>query len=151
LSGDSGNDVLTIVAGAGQLDGGDGADTLTGNASFDALHGGAGTDWLFSGGGADTLNGGDGADFIDAGPGGDIVFYEKTGDRDDIRGFTAGANAGDLIWLLGFGTAFDTFAEVLAAATDDGLHTTINFGGGDVIVLRGVLVSQLAADDFIFG
>jgi hypothetical protein len=53
--------------------------------------------------------------------------------------------------LVGFGAAFDSFAEVLAAATDDGVHTTINFGGGDVIVLRGVLVSQLAADDFTFG
>jgi hypothetical protein len=79
-----------------------------------------------------------------------MIVFNLGGDTDTIRDFTAGAGVGDVILLIGFGTALDTFAEVLAAATDDGVHTTINFGGGDVIVLRGVLVSQLAADDFTF-
>ena len=42
-----------------------------------------------------------------------------------------GAASDDVIALSGFGTAFDTFAEVQAAASDDGSgNTIIDFLGG---------------------
>lgn len=60
-----------------------------------------------------------------------------------------GTNFGDDI-EGGFGAAFDGFAEVMAAASDNGVNTTIVFGGGDIIVLRNVLLADLDADDFTF-
>jgi len=68
-----------------------------------------------------------------------------------LRDFVAGASSGDVIQLMGFGAAFDTFAEVIAASTDDGTDTTIDFGGGDVIIVENILVGGFAADDFVFG
>ena len=52
--------------------------------------------------------------------------------------------------LIAFGAAFDTFAEVIAAASGNGTHTTIDFGGGDSIKLLNVVVADLHEDDFIF-
>ncbi len=49
------------------------------------------------------------------------------------------------------GPSFDTFAEVIAAASDDGTDTTIDFGGGDSIVLLNVVVADMHANDFVFG
>ncbi|NWG90940.1 MAG: hypothetical protein HXY21_00320 [Parvularculaceae bacterium] len=151
------------VSGGGQRDrafGGSGADALNGDGGNDTLQGGADADVLVGDAGFDVLEGGDGADTLDGGDlndvifgnaGSDVIVFAKTGDVDTMRDFSAGSAAGDVIRLVGFGAAFDTFGEVLAAASDDGVDTTINFGGGDMVILRGVLVSQLAANDFAFG
>ncbi|NWG93198.1 MAG: hypothetical protein HXY21_11950 [Parvularculaceae bacterium] len=151
VDGGTGRDRAFGGSGDDDISGGGGNDTLQGGNDADALAGGAGFDILEGGAGDDTLNGGDLNDVIFGNAGNDLIVFQKFGDADTIRDFSAGAGVGDIIRLVGFGAAFDSFAEVLAAATDDGVHTTINFGGGDVIVLRGVLVSQLAADDFTFG
>ncbi len=142
IFGGSGADSLIGGGGNDTLQGGNDNDTLLGGAAFDVLEGGAGND---------TLDGGDFNDVIFGNSGNDTIIFQKTGDVDTIRDFTAGAGVADVIRLIGFGAAFNTFAEVLAAATDNGLHTTIDFGGGDMLVLRNVLVSQLNADDFTFG
>ena len=55
-----------------------------------------------------------------------------------------------MIALIGFGAAFDTFAEVLAATTNVRGDAVINFGGGDTLTLIGVTKAQLVADDFLF-
>ncbi len=167
--GDSGDDTIDsgtgndVVDGGGQKDriftgsgfdsliGGGGNDTLQGGNDNDTMLGGAAFDVLEGGDGNDSLAGGDSNDVIFGGVGNDTIVFNLGDDTDTIRDFTAGAGVGDVIRLVGFGAAFNTFAEILAAATDNGVHTTINFGGGDVLVLRGVLVSQLAADDFTFG
>ncbi len=151
VDGGTGRDRAFGGSGADSLVGGGGNDTLQGGNDADALLGGNGFDILEGGAGDDTLNGGDSNDVIFGQAGNDMIVFQKTGDVDTLRDFTAGAGVGDVIRLIGFGTAFDSFAEVLAAATDDGVNTTINFGAGDVLILRGVLVSQLNADDFIFG
>jgi Ca2+-binding RTX toxin-like protein len=151
IDGGTGRDKVFGGSGIDSIIGGGGNDTLQGGNDADALAGGAGFDILEGGAGDDTLDGGDLNDVIFGNAGNDMIVFRKFGDTDTIRDFTAGAGVGDVVRLVGFGAAFDSFAEVLAAATDDGVHTTITFGGGDVIVLRGVLVSQLAADDFTFG
>ncbi len=167
--GDAGDDVIDAGTGDDTVDGGtqkdrifsgSGADSLAGGGGNDILQGGNDADTLLGGAAFDVLEGGDGDDSLAGGDSNDVIFgnagndtilFNLGDDVDTIRDFTEGAGLGDVIRLVGFGAAFDSFAEVLAAATDDGLHTTINLGGGDVLILRGVLVSQLAADDFTFG
>jgi Ca2+-binding RTX toxin-like protein len=150
---DGGTQKDRIFTGSGfdSLIGGGGNDTLQGGNDDDTLLGGAAFDVLEGGDGNDSLEGGDFNDFIFGNAGDDTIVFNLGDDIDTLRDFTAGAGVGDVIRLVGFGAAFDTFAEVLAAATDDGLHTTIDLGGGDSLILRNVLVGDLAADDFAFG
>lgn len=151
VDGATGRDRALGGFGADNLIGGGGNDTLQGNNDEDRLRGGKGFDVLEGGEGNDTLHGGDLGDVIFGQGGNDRILFALGDDTDTLRDFTAGVGAGDVIRLIGFGAAFDSFAEVLAAATDDGIDTTINFGGGDVIVLRNVVKTDLAADDFLFG
>ncbi len=98
------------------------------------------------------MSGGLGDDTV-IGNGGNDVFIFASGDGNDtFETFTEGAGVGDVIQLSGFGAAFDTFAEVMAAATDDGFgNTVIDFGGGDTITLTGITSANLHDDDFVFG
>ena len=159
LLGGANNDELIGGNGEDALLGGNGDDTLYGNFDNDLLQGEAGNDFLSGAANNDILEGGDGDDFIAGGAqndfltggSGDDEYYFAIGDNiDTLTDFTAGAGSEDVIQLAGFGVAYDTFAEVMAAATDDGIDTTINFGGGDIIVLQGVTVAQLHQDDFSF-
>ena len=133
ISGDASNDILS---------GDGGYDTLVGGNGFDALSGGADDDFLYGGAANDALTGG---------AGNDTFYYARTGAADTIFDFAAGVGVGDVVEIFGYGTKVDSFAEVLARATDNGADTTINFGRGDVLILKDVLVSQLASDDFVFG
>ncbi|WDI30837.1 calcium-binding protein [Hyphococcus flavus] len=178
LMGGSGRDVLAAGVKNDVLDGEGGNDELYGGANNDLLMGGDGDDTMFGAKGVDTLEGGDGNDivsgaadndFIDGGEGDDLIFggvqndlltgglgndtflYNAGNDIDVITDFVAGAGTEDVIELNNFGTDFDTFAEVMAAATDDGTDTTINFGSGNLIILYNVLVADLHQDDFVFG
>ncbi len=167
LNGEGGNDTLFGGAGLDTLSGGDGADQLFGNVDNDELYGDAGNDTLNGGGGDDLLNGGadndvllgdvgndtliggTGDDEINGG-GGDDRFEYAMGDGDDlINGFNAGEASDDVIFISGFGAAFDEFADILANASDDGTDTTIILGAGS-ITLNGVLVADLHQDDFLF-
>ncbi|MFZ5619124.1 MAG: M10 family metallopeptidase C-terminal domain-containing protein [Pseudomonadota bacterium] len=151
VDGGSGRDSLFGGSGFDSINGGGGNDTLSGGDDDDAAQGGAGYDVLLGGNGDDVLDGGDLNDIIFGDAGNDTIVFAPGGDADTLRDFTAGAASEDVIRLVGFGAAFDTFAEVIGAASDNGVNTTIDFGGGDVLVIRSVTVSQLSADDFIFG
>lgn len=169
IFGDAGDDVIDAgtgndtVDGGGQrdsvfggsgfdsVDGGAGNDTLTGGADGDTLLGGAGFDILQGDAGDDVLNGGASNDVIFGNAGNDTIIFEIGGGTDTLRDFTAGAASEDVINLVGFGAAFDSFGEIIAAATQTGNHVTIDFGGGDVLIIRNTLVSALHADDFTFG
>ncbi len=70
----TGNELLNT------LTGGSGADQLSGLAGNDILNGGDGADLLFGGDGNDTLNGGSGADFMAGGLGNDIFVVDDAGD-----------------------------------------------------------------------
>ncbi|WDI32474.1 hypothetical protein PUV54_04605 [Hyphococcus flavus] len=178
LSGGSSRDVLAAGVKNDILDGEGGNDELYGGANNDLLIGGDGNDTMFGAKGVDTVQGGDGNDivsgaadndFLDGGEGDDLLFggvqndritggsgndtflYNAGNDIDLITDFAAGMGTEDVIELNNFGTDFDTFAEVMAAATDDGTDTTINFGNGDLIILQNVLATNLHEDDFAFG
>jgi Ca2+-binding RTX toxin-like protein len=151
LIGGAGEDSLTGGDGNDTLEGGNRDDTLKGQNDNDLLDGGNGNDELFGGGGDDTLDGGNGDDTLNGNAGNDIFIFEIGDDADVINGFKAGAGTDDVIDLSAMGVAFDTFAEVQAAATDDGFgNTVIDFGGGDTITLTGVATADLHQDDFVF-
>ncbi|MGE0180708.1 MAG: beta strand repeat-containing protein [Parvularculaceae bacterium] len=115
---------------------------VVGSSFNDGIVGSNNADVIFSGLGDDALYGK---------LGNDTFGFVKGYDKDTIYDWSGGAGASDVIRLIGFGAAFDTFAEVMAAATQVGAHTVIDFGGGDQIVLVNTLKTSLAADDFIFG
>jgi Ca2+-binding RTX toxin-like protein len=109
-----------------------GADTIKGYDMWaDTFVGGAGNDTLTGLGGNDTF-----------------VFAAGFG-KDTITDFSAGTGATDVMRLL-LGTSFDTFAEVMAAATQVSTNTVITISALDTITLTGITKTLLVADDFAF-
>ena len=151
LIGSNFNDKLVGDGSGNHLDGGNGNDRLWASGGNDTLLGGANNDLLKGQRGNDVMNGGAGRDTLDGALGDDIFQFGPGGGDDLFQSFTAGAATDDIIELLGFGAAFDTFAEVIAAATQVGADTVIDFGGGDMITLENVTLASLDADDFLFG
>jgi len=120
--------------------------TGSGNDSIDA---GSEDDTIDAGAGNDTLNGRAGDDVLTGGAGNDEFVFNDSEGSDRITDFTAGAGDGDLIDLRAV-VALTDFATVQANATDDGTDTTIDFQNGENLILSGVLVADLAEDDFRF-
>ena len=108
---------------------------LTGNAIGNYLLGGAGNDVLNGKAGNDVLFGEAGADTF--------VFEHGTG-GDVIGDFQAGTDKIDLSAM-----GFTSFGQVQAAMGQNGADSFINLGGGDLVVLNGVAMTSLHADDFI--
>ena len=126
-------------------------DSLAGDNAANRIDGNAGDDIIQGLDGADTLIGDRGDDLLIGGAGDDTFLYFAGDGADVITDFEAGAGTDDAIRLFNLGPAFDTFAEVLAATTDNGMgNTVIDFGGGDTITLQGVAIAQLHQDDFVF-
>lgn len=114
------------------VSGGDGDDRLYGGAQSDTLLGGFGEDWLIGAGGDDVLTGGTGRDrfYIGVGSGHDV-----------ITDFAAGAN-GDIIYAVGY--------SAYSAIEQRGADVLVTFAPGDTILLRGVQLSAITADNFRF-
>jgi len=156
----NGRDTLLGGAGIDTLGGGSGGDLLNGNAGADfilasngndRLLGGDDNDTMLGGGGRDTLTGGAGDDRLVGGSQNDRFNFTPGSGADLIVDFAAGAGPGDVIGLIGWGAAFNDFADVLAAASQVGNNVVINLGGGDSITLQGTTIASLNADDFAFG
>lgn len=114
---------------------------LIGNAAANTLNGGAGNDTITGGGGNDTPTGGAGNDTF--------VFTDLFG-KDVITDFAAGSGATHDLLHLNLGTAFDTYAELVATATQVGADTVFTIDANDTITLSHVLKSALTVDDFTF-
>ncbi len=95
--------------------------------------------------------GGAGNDTLSGGAGNDRFEFSAGFGADRITDFTEGAGAGDVIRLIGLGAGFDSFAEVIAAATQSGGDVVFNFGGGATITVVGATIAGFATDDFSFG
>ncbi|WP_439632457.1 hypothetical protein, partial [Shinella sp.] len=67
-----------------------------------------------------------------------------------IDGFTEGAVAGDVVDISAYGIG-GTLNDAIVAGliSDDGTDTTINLGGGNSIILLGVLAANLVDDNII--
>jgi len=138
--------------------GSDYADKITGSGGKNVLQGGDGNDVLKGLGGNDTLEGGDGDDKLDGGNGNDtliggagfdrFIFSGKFG-NDVITDFqTAGIK--EKIDLSGV-NAIKSFADLMNNHISDiGGHAVINDGLGNTIDLYGVMVDDLAKNDFLF-
>jgi Ca2+-binding RTX toxin-like protein len=168
MIGTSFSDTLRGDAGSNFIDGGAGDDTMLSYSPYDTLTpysslgdvilGGTGNDLLFSGTGNDYLDGGAdndtievgaGTDTVITGTGNDIVFFSPNCGTDTVTDFTGGPGVVDVLKLYGFGTAFDTAAEVKAAASQHGLDTWIVLPG-TTIILQNFTATNLANDDFVF-
>jgi Ca2+-binding RTX toxin-like protein len=127
-AGDALGDILSTFE---NINGSSFNDTLVGDANANALNGGIGNDVLTGGLGNDSFN-----------------FYSNFG-LDTVTDFAAGLGIGDVL-QLSWGAAFDTYAELIAAATQVGANTIITFDAADTITLTNVLKTALVADDFVF-
>lgn len=133
--GGSGGDVITGYIGDDLIYGGTGGDRLIGGSDNDKLWGQKGGDKLLGGNGADRLDGGAGDDTLTGGKKADRFVFSEGGDNDKINDFRNGSDRlllNDNLW-----NGDMTKAEVVEEfATKSGGKITMDFGGGDVLVLR---------------
>ena len=86
-----------------------------------------------------------------AAAGDDTFTYDTTiGGADLIYDFRAGTLGDELIIIEGFDPNFDSFAEVMAVATQVGANVRFNFGSGNFLTLVNLDISRLEASDFAF-
>lgn len=156
LRGGQGDDKLLGNRGNDTLEGDTGADDLRGGAGDDVLQGGAENDFLFGENGEDTLHGGTGNDVMTGGFGAGVldgradVFVfasaaQGSGGADRIKDFEDGLDSLD---LTAFG--FATFSEIGDLASDTASGMQIDFGGGDTLLLEGVLKADFDGSDVSF-
>lgn len=145
--GGSGGDMVSGYIGKDLLYGGKGADTLIGGTEDDKLWGQSGGDILRAGGGADRVDGGAGDDDMTGGGGADRFVFGNGGDRDRVMDFRAGNDR--LVLKDNLWNGDMSAAEVVEEfASKGGGKITMDFGGGDVLVLRDY--TKLGSlDDFI--
>lgn len=118
--------------------------------SVENIVGSALNDYLRGDAGASRIEGGAGNDDIGGGGGWDTFVFRPGFGADTLQDFDEGTGLSDVIAILGFGTAFDTFAEVQAMMSASGSNTLINFGSGNTILVIGAPNGTLVADDFVF-
>ncbi len=93
-----------------------------------------------------------GNDTYTGGLGNDVFVFRASSGADTVTDFSASAlSNNDTVQLLGFGAAFDTFSEVIAATSQVGAHTMIDLGAGQTLTLQNVNLASLTSGDFIFG
>ena len=79
------------------------------------------------------------------GRGADTFFFDTTtSGQDTILDFTSGTDA----ILLDDNASFDSFAEIIAAGTQESLDTVFDFGGGNVLILENTVLTELTEADF---
>ncbi|WP_282607709.1 spondin domain-containing protein [Pelagibius sp. Alg239-R121] len=142
VEGGDGNDVIDGGRGDDDINGGAGNDVLEGGRGDDNINGGAGNDFICAGTGDDIINGGTGNDRLEGGSGADIFVFETGTEDDTVLDFETGRDELD---LTAFG--FASFADVQAAAEDDGDDVVIDLGNGDSVTLVGVSEAELSQDD----
>ena len=139
---------VTLV-GITSINGGFGNDIISGSAASDSINGGAGNDTLTGNAGADTIRGGGGIDASTPGTGNDII-AAGLGDSGThtVVGFDANPTGGqDVVDVRSMGVTVANFATAVVR-TQVGADTRITIGAM-VILLRGVNVTTVTAQDFI--
>ena len=114
-----------------------------GNALDNTLTGTASNNWLLGGAGNDRIIGGIGDDVLFGEAGSDTFVFAVGSGADVIGDFTRGQ---DRIDVSAYGYSF---AQLQAAFVQDGNVGAINLGGGNLLILHNVTMSQLTASDFI--
>ena len=118
-------------------------DHITGGSTSDNLHGRGGDDYIHGGSsGNDSLFGQGGVD--------SFGYDTGTGRRDIINDFEAGALNNEVVYILGGDPNFDSFAEIMAVATDVGGNVVFDFGGGNRLTFIGLQAADFDIGDFDF-
>jgi Ca2+-binding RTX toxin-like protein len=123
------------------------AQDLWGNELNNAITGSMGSDKLNGWSGNDRLDGGAGHDVLTGGVGADTFVFGQAGGKDTILDFNR--VAGDKIELK-LGTAFDSWAEIIAAASQSGYDTVISVDAQTCLTLKNISKASLVASDFVF-
>lgn len=126
-------------------------DRLVAGSTASRLEGRGGADNISGLGGNDTLVGGADADTLSGGAGNDTFEFAGGFGADRVADFVEGASVADVIRLVGLGAAFDSFAEVIAVATQSAGDVVFNFGGGNTITVLSATVAGFDPNDFSFG
>ena len=118
-------------------------DSIFGSTGNDNLHGYAGDDGMWGGS--------SGNDVLFGEAGNDTFFYGTvTGEGfDTIADFVTGAGSDDVISLYQGNADFDTFAEVMAVATQVGTSVVFSFGGSNKVRVLNTMIADFHADDFV--
>lgn len=163
LDGEDGRDILFGGAGDDIISGGKGRDSLIGGHGYDDIDGGAGRDVIFGGDGDDNISGGDHRDALFGGNGDDVIQGGAGRDKiiggggDDIFIFATGDGHDRVLDFDRFGDdrialsieGVESFADVQDAAHGWHNRAVLSFGD-DKLVLQGVSLDELTAEDFLF-
>ncbi|MCA3554186.1 HNH endonuclease signature motif containing protein [Aestuariivirga sp.] len=79
----------------------------------------------------------------------DRLVFDGNFGFDVVTDFSAGVGEGDVL-QLSLGSACDSYAEVMAVASQVNADTVFDFGGLGSITLQGVSMAALNPDDFLF-
>ena len=115
---------------------------FVGSEVEDSLSGSVGKDVLIGKGGDDQLGGGGAKDKLVGGTGSDSFIFSVDMGQDTIKDFDAdgGGNLQDYIQAA--------FADV-DSITQDGKNTLVDFGDGDIFVLKNVDADLVTMEDFV--
>lgn len=117
----------------------------------DVILGSATNETIYGYGGQDSLYGRQGNDVLVGGAGEDSFGFNPAFDGADvINDFVAGVGANEYIFIFGGDPNIDSFAEVMSFASNSSGNTVFNFGGGNILTVIGVTMSDFTSDDFDF-
>ena len=121
---------------------------IFGSGHDDTIIGDSGNQTLIGNGGDDFIWGGEGADSLSGGAGTDRFYYDGIFDGADvITDFRSGASSSEVIELAP--TGINSFAALMAIASDAGANTIFDFGGGNTLTVVGSNMADFVADDFV--
>ena len=148
ITGDGGNDDITVYYGDNTLEGGTGNDDIVSYGDDDSIDGGDGADWISATYGNDTVYGGTGNDYME-----NVVGGLATLDGNDLMvggdgaDTISGGNGSDTIWAADLGGAQD--AQIDKIFFDDAMYPYAG-GDGDTDYL-GLVFTSGAALDKLYG
>lgn len=158
LRGGSGNDSIEggddddDLFGQGNNDlliGGAGNDSLIGAAGADTLQGGIGDDTLTGGNGGDRLDGGAGSDLLNGGANADRLVFGLAYEDDTIAGFEDNIDTIEIAASLAGGHTVASLLADMSITNQVGASVVMDFGGGDILRVNNVGISDLLDDMLI--
>ncbi len=138
-----------VYAGIEYVYGSQFADQIAGDNGINRLVGGDGDDVIDGRGGNDYILGEEGNDTMTGGAGADVFVLDGLFGDDTITDFWAGATRTDRLWFQG-DHGFDSVADLMGSMTQTLNGVLITADNGSVL-LEGLLLADLHADDFILG
>ena len=148
IYGGIGNDRLFGANGNDTIFGGTGDDLIRAGFQADLAYGEEGDDYIVGGGGNDTLVGGTGNDTMEGNFNADHFVFDDNHGQDVIRDFDANWNPEKLVFRDH--SMMNSYGDVMSASVQQGADVVINTGGGNSILLEGVQLGDLHAQDFLF-